>query len=231
MIIGVCGFIGSGKDTLSSYLVEHHGFVRLSFAGLLKDIVSVAFGWERKLLEGDTKQSRAFRDQTDVWWSSKLNMPQFTPRKALQLWGTDVIRKAFHDDFWIVALERQLLQYTQLGVHVVVSDCRFPNEVKAIKNLNGYVVFVHRNLPRWLEPYMQTFELIERSVKVNDVLLELIRDTVHASESSLLSIYLTPNLIDQVIPNTSTLEQFFTLTENLVNTLQKKQTNETFNKL
>ena len=37
MIIGVCGFIGSGKDTVADYLVNFHEFRRESFANTLKD--------------------------------------------------------------------------------------------------------------------------------------------------------------------------------------------------
>ena len=58
MIIGITGFIGSGKDTAANYLVAQHGFRRDSFAGALKDAVAQIFGWDRELLEGTTKSSR-----------------------------------------------------------------------------------------------------------------------------------------------------------------------------
>ena len=45
MIIGICGLQSSGKDTLGNILVEKYGFKKLSFAGVLKDIVSILFGW------------------------------------------------------------------------------------------------------------------------------------------------------------------------------------------
>ena len=38
MIIGVCGFIGSGKDTIADYLVNLHHFRRESFANTLKHL-------------------------------------------------------------------------------------------------------------------------------------------------------------------------------------------------
>ena len=47
MIIGICGFIGSGKDTIADYLVNFHEFRRESFASSLKDAVSAVFGWDR----------------------------------------------------------------------------------------------------------------------------------------------------------------------------------------
>ena len=59
MILGICGLIGAGKDTIADYLVNIHEFRRESFANTLKDAVAHVFGWDRELLEGRTKQSRA----------------------------------------------------------------------------------------------------------------------------------------------------------------------------
>ena len=149
MIIGVCGFIGSGKDTIADYLTNFHGFRRESFANTLKDAVAQVFGWDRTMLEGRTKQAREWREQVDPWWAERLNMPNLTPRWILQYWGTEVCRKAFHDDIWIASLENKLRNSTD---DIVISDCRFPNEIKSIKNAGGIVVRVVRGPePEWYE--------------------------------------------------------------------------------
>ena len=140
MIIGVCGFIGSGKDTIADYLVNIHQFRRESFANTLKDAVSSVFGWDRTMLEGRTKQAREWREQVDEWWSKRLNQA-ITPRWILQYWGTEVCRKGFHDDIWIASLENKLRNSSD---DVVISDCRFPNEIKAIRNQGGIVLRVVR---------------------------------------------------------------------------------------
>ena len=146
MIIGVCGFIGSGKDTIADYLTNFHGFRRESFANSLKDAVAQVFGWDRTMLEGRTKQAREWREQVDPWWSNRLGY-SITPRWVLQFWGTEVCRKAFHDDIWIASLENKLRNSTD---DVVISDCRFPNEIKSIKDAGGIVVRVHRGPePEW----------------------------------------------------------------------------------
>lgn len=147
MIIGICGFIGSGKDTAANYFVAQHGFKRDSFAGALKDAVATVFGWDRELLEGLTPEARVWREQVDSWWAERLNMPHLTPRWVLQHWGTEVCRQGFHDDIWIAALENRLRQRTG---NTVISDVRFPNEIKTIKNLGGIVVWVQRGpMPEW----------------------------------------------------------------------------------
>jgi len=147
MIIGICGLIGSGKDTIADYLQNIHQFRRESFAHALKDAVAQVFGWDRDLLEGRTKESRAWREQVDPWWAQRLKMPHLTPRHVLQVWGTEVARRSFHDDIWIAALENKLRKTTD---DVVISDCRFPNEIKSIRRAGGIVIRVVRGPePEW----------------------------------------------------------------------------------
>ena len=149
MIIGVCGFIGSGKDTVADYLVNFHEFRRESFASTLKDAVSSVFGWDRTLHEGRTKEAREWREEVDPWWAERLAMPTLTPRWVLQYWGTEVCRRGFHDDIWIASLENKIRNSKD---NVVISDCRFPNEIAGIKNAGGKIIWVQRGaLPDWYE--------------------------------------------------------------------------------
>ena len=174
MIIGVCGFIGSGKDTVADYLVNFHEFRRESFADTLKDAVAAVFGWDRTLLEGRTKEAREWREEVDPWWAERLGMPTLTPRWVLQYWGTEVCRKSFHDDIWIASLENKIRNSKD---DIIVSDVRFPNEVKAIKNQNGKMIWVQRGrLPKWYDT------ALEANAGSNIAINELKIQKVHASE-------------------------------------------------
>ena len=76
-------------------------------------------------------------------------MPNLTPRWVLQHWGTEVCRQGFHDDIWIASLENRLRKTKD---NIVISDTRFPNEFKAIRNAGGIVIWVKRgNLPVWYD--------------------------------------------------------------------------------
>jgi len=148
MIIGIVGFIGSGKGTAADILVSKHGFTKLSFADAVKDATAAIFGWQRSLLEGDTEESREFREQNDEWWATKFGCKSFTPRLALQMMGTEAGRNVFHKDLWIYALERKMAMYP----NVVIADVRFPNEIDFIKSKGGFVVRVCRGTdPEWYE--------------------------------------------------------------------------------
>lgn len=150
-LIGLCGLIGSGKGTVGDILVKDYGFKQVSFGGPLKDAVSVMFNWPRHLLEGDTEQSRVWRELKDEWWSKRLSM-HITPRIVLQQFGTEVMRKNFHDDIWVASVESKIESYKDFGVDVVVTDARFPNEIEMIKKSGGVVIEVERGeRPNWYD--------------------------------------------------------------------------------
>jgi hypothetical protein len=145
-VIGICGLIGSGKDTIAGTL-EGIGWERYSMAKPLKDMTAKLFDWPRDMVEGNTTESRAWREQKDEWWSNRLGF-DVTPRWALQYIGTDIMRKTFHDDIWVAYMEKFVGQ----NHHVVISDVRFPNEIAAIRRLGGEIWHVHRSpLPHWFE--------------------------------------------------------------------------------
>lgn len=198
MIIGICGFIGSGKDTVADYLVNFHGFRRDSFAATLKDAVSAVFGWDRELLEGRTKEAREWREEIDQWWAERLDMPNLTPRLILQLWGTEVGRRSFHTDIWIASLENKL---RKSNGNVVITDCRFPNEVQAIKNAGGIVIRVKRGPnPSWYNDAcdMNAGEKCSNYAAATARINEL---GIHASETAWVG-----SKFDYVIENDGTID-------------------------
>ena len=203
MIIGICGFIGSGKDTVADYLVNFHEFRRESFASTLKDAVAAVFGWDRTMLEGRTKEAREWREQVDPWWAERLAIPTLTPRWVLQYWGTEVCRKSFHDDIWIASLENKLRNSKD---NVVISDCRFPNEIKSIKESGGKIVLVKRGaLPAWYNL------AVSANQGHNLAAQELKHLKIHASETAWVGTE-----FDYELDNNGTIDQLFARTKNLV---------------
>jgi hypothetical protein len=203
MIIGVCGFIGSGKDTIADYLTNFHGFRRESFASTLKDAVSQVFGWDRTLLEGRTAEAREWREQVDPWWAERLDMPTLTPRWVLQYWGTEVARKSFHDDIWIASLENKLRNSKD---NIVISDCRFPNEIQAIKKAGGQIVWVQRGaLPEWYDDAVSANQ--GHNIGINNMKLR----KIHASEWAWLG-----NEFNHVIDNNGNIDELFKQAQSLV---------------
>ena len=196
MIIGICGFIGSGKDTVADYLVNFHEFRRESFANTLKDAVAAVFGWDRIMLEGRTKEAREWREQVDPWWAERLAMPTLTPRWVLQYWGTEVCRRSFHDDIWIASLENKLRTSKD---NVVISDCRFPNEIQSIRDAGGKIVWVQRGeLPDWYDT------AIEANLGHNYAVQDLKMRKIHASETAWVGTN-----FDTIIDNNRSIDDLY----------------------
>jgi hypothetical protein len=145
MIIGICGLIGSGKGSVGDILVEQ-GYTKVSFADKLKDGVATIFGYDRSMLEGDTDESRSWREQTDEFWSKETGRI-ITPRIVLQEFGTDCMRDGYYDGVWVSLLKQQILENPG---DYVIPDVRFRNEQDMIRELGGEIWRVQRgDVPEW----------------------------------------------------------------------------------
>ena len=197
MIIGICGFIGSGKDTVANMFVER-GCVQDSFAAPLKDVCASVFGWQREMLEGDTVESRDFRETPDVFWTTKLGVPNFTPRLALQLLGTEVLRNHFNENIWLNSLEYRIRKQLTDAPCTVISDARFRNELDLIKEMGGVIIWVQRGeLPEWFE----TAKTAHENVISRRIMETKYRD-VHESEWNWAGYP-----ADYIVNNNGTLEE------------------------
>jgi len=208
MLIGLLGRIGSGKGTVADELVNNYGFRQDSYAYSLKDMTALLFNWDRAMLEGDTMESRSSREQIDEWWSDQLEIPEFTPRLALQLIGTDVFRNNFHKDIWMLSV---MARYKE-GDNVVISDCRFPNEVQAIRDLGGRIIQVERGEePEYWHHAIATCKGDESA----KVIMDTVYKDIHASEWAWAG-----SVPDEIIYNNEDLDALYSMV-NLLNNRYK----------
>jgi hypothetical protein len=210
MIVGLVGFIGAGKGTVADLLVDRHDFFKESFANSVKDAVSTIFGWDRALLEGDTPESRSWREQKDEYWSKKLGK-DFSPRLALQLMGTEAGRDVFHPDLWVHTVLRRCENAP--WNNYVIADVRFPNEIKAIHDAGGIIVRVRRGPdPEWYDTALKvnkSFNYYGMAEKYPDV---------HFSEWAWIG-----SKIDFEINNNHTLDELIEKVDLLVNFAYNKR--------
>lgn len=126
-LVAFCGYMGSGKTFAADYLVDGLGYTRSKFAGPLKDMLRV-MGLSESEIEGDLKHT-----------PSKLLCGR-TPRWAMQTLGTEWGRDCIGEDIWGNLWEQRVTKLLEVGMPVVVDDCRFENEARRIKKLGGLVI-------------------------------------------------------------------------------------------
>ena len=143
-IIGLLGKRGSGKSTCTNFMKELD-IIEEAFANPLKLTTKVMFGFTDKQVFGDIKD----KETIDPRWG-------ISPRLALQYIGTNVVRNgireilpAIGEDFWVRHMEMKISQHlNDPGIQgISVSDVRFPNEVKSIRKLKGFVIKITRPSP------------------------------------------------------------------------------------
>jgi hypothetical protein len=130
-------------------------------------------------------------------------MPTLTPRWVLQYWGTEVCRRAFHDDIWIASLENKLRNSRD---NIVISDCRFPNEIESLKQAGGSIVWVQRGaLPDWYDDAVSANQ--GNNVGLNAMKMR----KIHASEWAWLG-----SDFDAVIDNNGSIDDLYKQSARLV---------------
>jgi hypothetical protein len=140
LIIGLSGWARSGKDTVANFLVENHGFTKLSFADPMREAL---VRLDPQIYVSGHIMHLAWAVNKFGWEEIKSQSPDI--RGLMQRLGTEVGREMFGEDFWV----NQALKKAQEFDNVVFSDTRFKNEARAIMANHGAVVRIERagNLP------------------------------------------------------------------------------------
>ena len=177
---------GRTKYGIDNFPIEISNYQIKKFAEKLKDMVCILLGCTREQLE-----DREFKEKElgEEWWRYKIHdgsvfrwatlekyneedkyqkfIVKLTPRKLLQLLGTDCGRDIIHPKIWVNALFADYKSPCHVAgtqkpcscmgqmcgepINWIITDVRFPDEVKAIEDRGGIVIRVNRDIIPTLE--------------------------------------------------------------------------------
>ena len=144
MIIAFAGRKQSGKTSgcefvqnIFSQIVKANSCI-YNFADPLKKMCIEIFGLTEEQCYGSDEHKNQLVNC--LWPDTHRKM---TAREVMQYVGTDIFRKMQHN-VWADATIRKI-QDENLPLSLI-ADCRFPNEVEAIKDAGGLVIKLNRNL-------------------------------------------------------------------------------------
>lgn len=139
MLIGLCGYAGAGKDTAAQVLIEEFYFQRVAFADPMKAALLALDPYIPGLPGEGFVRLATFCESRD--WAEVKEYPEV--RRLMQMIGTEVGRNLFDPEIWVKLAARKITSTLSVG-NTVVTDVRFPNEARLIKEHGGVLVRVSR---------------------------------------------------------------------------------------
>lgn len=134
-IIGLSGSKRCGKDSVAAILKKNHQYKQASYAMFLKEACQKIFMFSYEQLYGDEKEVQ------DTRWHT-------TPRKVLQIVGTDLFRDRFKEllpecvpansSIWCECMKKYLDSFHSPQL-IVISDVRFEDEAELIRSRGGKI--------------------------------------------------------------------------------------------
>lgn len=150
--IVIAGKMGYGKDYVGNLIKNNFSNIeKISFADALKEEVEHIINLTRNnsSLEHIAYEMNVSKDEIKPLYIAMIafkDINELTVKKKnstirfmLQYWGTDVRRKN-NENYWVQKTINKILEINKLGNVALITDGRFPNELKGVSELNGITI-------------------------------------------------------------------------------------------
>lgn len=164
--VGICGHIGAGKDTVADMLIDAGGrhFLKYSIADPIRRMARDIFGFtDLQLSDHELKEA------VDPFWG-------MTPRRFMQLVGTELFRERLDRLVWVKLAARQMV--AKKDWHLVIPDIRTLDEVQLVKDSGGLMIKISR--PGYEVPILAQDHVTERGIP--DELVDIFMSNVGGTD-------------------------------------------------
>ena len=133
MIIGLVGYKGSGKSTISRAAIgTSEGWEIISFAEPINKML-VAFGVPEIVLRDKSR-----------WDEPREELCGQTIRHAAQTLGTEWGRKCINEKLWTNRGLTKAKEANEHGWHSIIENIRFPSEFEELEAIGGITIAMYR---------------------------------------------------------------------------------------
>jgi hypothetical protein len=172
-IIGVTGYMGSGKDTVGDFLVARYGYAKLNLADPLKRMCSEAYG-----IPLENFYDRILKEEVNPDWEA-------SPRTLCRIVGK--ARRHTNPNYWTQLWVTEAEALLRQGKRVVCCDIRYPNEGQMIDDFG-----VHGKMLRIMRPgVVNDGHDSERHVEAIPVSTEIENDGSIAHLQTIIQVQMT----------------------------------------
>lgn len=137
-LIAIAGKKGSGKSTVANILSIKYNYTHIAFSDPLKQAAAALFQLTHEQLNDK-------KEEIDPRWG-------VSPREIMQFLGTDLIRNQCNrlikteETVFVANMRIRIEELLKQNGRVVISDLRFPDELKMLIDLGACLIHVDRHL-------------------------------------------------------------------------------------
>ena len=147
-----------------------------SFSKVYKD------GEETIIMNSVFCSKEKYEEERRVNWQTAYKR-ELTPRLLMQLMGTECCRNIIHPNCWVNALMSEYRDTVDFDKNIVpnknwiITDTRFPNEYKAIKDKGGICIKITRKVREFIPGFITEYNpLLDGKEHESETALDYISD-------------------------------------------------------
>lgn len=150
-VIAFAGLARAGKTSAAQFVTDILGekgytVVRASFAGPIREGL------------------KAFGITKEEYYDNYRDLAQYVGAYC----------RGIEDDWWVQVTLNKIKQASEYAEYVIIDDLRYPNEVKALKDIGATIIFVdaHKRLGKRLDSVLYLHESESMARNITRLLLE-----------------------------------------------------------